>query len=403
MSEQEIKHYYRIPPCPAYDIEGMESWLSDMASQGMFLSKDGFFLGVTSFEKGHRERAAYRLQAAKGSTSMWADNNGDPDDEELELSGELGWEYVAKRGQFYIYKAADGTARELNTDLQVQALAIDELRKRESSSLISCFIWLFIYPLIYFRTAIFTPLIVLGPFTVFLLILFTLLLYVENFLNYRHFKKLRKRLSEGEDLDHRKNWEESKYRYLILRAAKIISIIAVVILLLYAWSRDLTDEDKIPIESYSAEIPFATVADFEPEGEYKAQNFGFGNEIKVMDNSLARDIISYDEIAEVHLPDGSFLDGSYYVDYCETRYEWLAGAVAREYLRMAKLERKVEKELELPELGVDYAAMYVGDMHYHTLIIQSGCKVIKARFFEMSETYDMDWNNWARIIADSIK
>ena len=45
----ETKYRYRIPPCPAYDIPGMESWLEDLAAKGLHLSKDGFFGILTSF------------------------------------------------------------------------------------------------------------------------------------------------------------------------------------------------------------------------------------------------------------------------------------------------------------------------------------------------------------------
>ena len=40
---------WRLPPCPPYDVEGMESWLSDMAAQGWKLEPDDFFFGIASF------------------------------------------------------------------------------------------------------------------------------------------------------------------------------------------------------------------------------------------------------------------------------------------------------------------------------------------------------------------
>ena len=40
---EERKRAYRLAPCPAYDIEGTESWLEDMAEKGLVLSGDGFF------------------------------------------------------------------------------------------------------------------------------------------------------------------------------------------------------------------------------------------------------------------------------------------------------------------------------------------------------------------------
>ena len=93
---KEPKTVHRLIPCPQYDVSGMECWLSDMAKQGYLLQKDGFFAGIVTFEKTTPQTVIYQLQPAEKSTSMWADNNGDPDEEVVELSKEYGWEYVAK-------------------------------------------------------------------------------------------------------------------------------------------------------------------------------------------------------------------------------------------------------------------------------------------------------------------
>ena len=62
---EEPKHVYRLPPCPAYDIEGMESWLSDMAANGLLLSADGFFAGFAIFEKSEPRAVRYRLAPSR--------------------------------------------------------------------------------------------------------------------------------------------------------------------------------------------------------------------------------------------------------------------------------------------------------------------------------------------------
>ena len=47
--EAEPKHVWRLPPCPAYDVEGMESWLTDQEARGLRLSRDGFFAGFAIY------------------------------------------------------------------------------------------------------------------------------------------------------------------------------------------------------------------------------------------------------------------------------------------------------------------------------------------------------------------
>ena len=122
---KEPKLVHRLIPCPQYDVSGMECWLSDMAKQGYHLQKDGFFAGVATFEKSTPQTVIYQLQPSEKSTSMWADNNGDPDEEAVELSKEYGWEYVAKRGEFHVYRTFDPEARAFHTDPEVQALPED--------------------------------------------------------------------------------------------------------------------------------------------------------------------------------------------------------------------------------------------------------------------------------------
>lgn len=55
-----MKYSYRIIPFDAEDVEYMESWLSDMASRGLFY-KDSF-ARVARFKKGGPKRYRYRLE-----------------------------------------------------------------------------------------------------------------------------------------------------------------------------------------------------------------------------------------------------------------------------------------------------------------------------------------------------
>ena len=42
MKQRKIR---RLAPCPAYDVEKIESWLADMAKEGWILEKDGEIFG----------------------------------------------------------------------------------------------------------------------------------------------------------------------------------------------------------------------------------------------------------------------------------------------------------------------------------------------------------------------
>ena len=65
----EPRYAYRLPPCPAYDVEGTESWLSEMAKKGFVLTRDGFFAGFGIFEITEPQPLRYRLEASEKQLS----------------------------------------------------------------------------------------------------------------------------------------------------------------------------------------------------------------------------------------------------------------------------------------------------------------------------------------------
>ena len=131
MAEQktgEPRYTYRLPPCPSYDVEGTESWLSAMAEKGYVLAKDGFLFGFAAFEKAQPQKLRYRLQASQQPIGALSENTLPEDAEDLYAS--FGWRYVCARGQFHIFCTDSPDAPELNTDPRVQAIALDVVRKR---------------------------------------------------------------------------------------------------------------------------------------------------------------------------------------------------------------------------------------------------------------------------------
>ena len=54
---EKPKYVLRLPPCPDYDVEGTECWLTDLAREGLLLKKDGLFAPNTA---GNTLRGAVR-------------------------------------------------------------------------------------------------------------------------------------------------------------------------------------------------------------------------------------------------------------------------------------------------------------------------------------------------------
>ena len=66
----EPKRVNRFPPCPLYDVEGMESWLEDLAKQGLILTKTGLFCGFAEFEKLENNYYLLRLNSCKAVLTL---------------------------------------------------------------------------------------------------------------------------------------------------------------------------------------------------------------------------------------------------------------------------------------------------------------------------------------------
>jgi len=265
MSEN-IRHAYRTCPCPSYDIEGIQTWLEDMAARGLILEADGAFLGVFTFQRSTPQKLIYRLIPVKVPQGIFSSTAEDPDPEEQDFSQACGWEYLVRYGQFYIYRATDPNARPLHTDAAVHDLALGALKKQQRSIFISELIWLLIwfglgrfhYPSM-FRSAIVIGLPYLISLIVFVVwVAATMLAFLLRLGQYQ------KRLRAGDSLDRPKDW---KRRALLTRCGKLLPWICVLVFFC-SWFSALTAADSgIPLTDYSADPPFAVLEDVFPEAE----------------------------------------------------------------------------------------------------------------------------------------
>ncbi len=395
-----VKKTYRIPPCAEYDVEGMESWLTDMAAEGYVLAEDGFFAGVASFEKTCPQKLKYRLDAARKNTSMWADDGGEPDAEAVELSKMYGWKYIAKRGGFYIYCSDDPSARELNTDPQVQAIALDYVRKSQRDHVLTIIMWTLIYPIICIRGTLLVFTINVGTWLMLMALGCVIWGVTGSIVGLVHLNKMKKALIENGRLYSGRSWKDGALRHHVSEICRILLIVFWIIAVLFAFERETSDKDRVSLEDFSGTVPFATIADFAPEGEYELEDWGFSNTVRIWDDWLSPCSVDWNELAHVSLPDGTTLEGGLYVDYNELPFDWMAAWAAGEYW-ISDLNKR-EETLELPELDVDHAVGYT-DGIFPTVILRQDNKVIHAYFYQTSEDYKMDLDQWVTILAESIK
>ncbi len=397
---------YRMQPCPAYDVEGMESWLGEMAGKGLFLVKDGFFAGIAGFEQGEPREARYRLQAAHKSTSMWAENSGEPDSEEVELGEKYGWSYIAKRGGFYIYRTFEDGARELNTDPQVQALALRSVQRRQASAVCTILFWLAAYLLILIRGGLLLAMLSAHTWLFLYGTVLALWFFADALGEWVLLAKMGRRLREEGTLGRHGSRSCRGRIYHVRSILQILLLLVFLGILLHNWSVSASGKDKVRLEDYHGNPPFATILDLAGED---AARYALITVIGKTDFSAVRQWqdwiapcnMEWSEWAQVTFADGRVLEGLLQVNYHELRNAFLAEELAREYHRQDK-RLKGYKEMALSVEDADFAAVYLNQLHIPTVLIQKGNMVVHASFRQMPGGFQLEDGEWMNALAESL-
>lgn len=374
-----VRHRYRLPPCPAYDVEGTESWLQSMAAEGYRLCKGGFFAGLARFEQGEPQAMRYRLQAALTSPSLWAEDGSDPGEEALAFSADCGWEYLGRRGQFYLFASRDPAARELDTDPQVQALALDMVRRRERASLLVSLFWMVLWPCFFLWGSFLRGIIELGTGLFLLGVVLALWSLGSSLAQAVHLRGLRRRLAGGQPPDHHKNWR----RHARWHQASLLCFLALALcwggLFLHRWRG--WDAQTLPLPSYTGSLPVPTLRQLQPDGVFSWDDLGSGNTLRVGSDWLAPTTLSLLETGTVRLEDGRTVGGILDVDYYEARWPWVARELARELQRQdQRTYRRHFARLPAPALPVEQVVAY--QALSPTLILVEGNRVARVTFIQ---------------------
>ena len=401
---REMKTIYRLVPCPQYDLSGMEHWLSDMAQSGWILQKEGITFGVAGFEQCAPKKVRYRLLPAEGSTSMWADNGGEPGDEVIELNKEFGWEYVAKRGEFYIYRTEDMNARELHTDSEIQALAMNAMRKRQRDNIVSAVLTTVLYPWLAVRGKIFLTMIVAGTVPVLLLLLAVLGIGIFSVARAVKLMKLKKCILRGEEPGTGSDWKKGRTRYWVESVLRKALYLIVLVLVIKIGIVMPNSAEYCPITDYTGEVPFRTMETFLSGGrmEYMDMNIGHQNTVREWTDLLAAENYEYDESGTVYYPDGTILSGGLDVTYHETKADWIAKRLVKEYVRKGKKDKDYQL-IEVKVAGTDEVVAYSSLGIFRTVIMRKGNKVMCARFYTAgADSIRLDDSEWAGFLAESL-
>lgn len=405
----ETRYRHRLPPCAPYDIPAMESWLEDMASRGLHIAPDGFFLGFATFEEGAPRKEKFRLEATATQKGLFS-NEYEPDPDVIDLHRQMGWTYRARRDQFHIYSSTDPNAPELNTDPQVQAYSIAALSKFLRKALFDALLMVAIYVVFHFGDMIVSTAVNIGSWWVALLAGLLLCDLIRKLRAIATLSRYKKQLENGEPLPHRADYRRGwKYHVPgILRKALWVLLLIVFLTKAGSW---ITEENYVPLDGQT--FPFATLQDLYPNATIERQQGLLESEVLRWSDPLAPENYDFTEWAQVTI-DGKTSDYYLTVEYHELRFEWTARLLARELLSqsganvvdqtLTKLfgdEPTTAAELILPD--ADYAATFYLNRDEPTLILQHNNTVLRIHLDHLGGRHEFTMEELAQAFLSHLR
>lgn len=226
-----------------YRIGRNESWFSDMARQGLHLKKFGRVFA--KFEKGEPRNMKYRIDILKRF----------PDQEQLFVYQDSGWDFVASTGNFYIFSSPESrNAKEIHTDPIEQSYTLEYLQQKMKKSVIAvaaCMLLFFgMMYFVIFHDA--TPVLSLVKGhriqQIILVILESYVFYI-ILRNYFAIRTLKQSLSQGVPLNHREDWKQPRrYHIIVTIVIYVIALLTIIqpIMLIATQKAYTLPEDSVP-------------------------------------------------------------------------------------------------------------------------------------------------------------
>lgn len=401
VEKKDTKSVHRIIPCPDYDVTGVECWLSYMAEQGYILRDGGVFRGIAAFDRCEPEKVRYRLQPAQKGFMIY-DNDG-PSDDEVELNGAFGWKYVAKYGVFHIYRADDIDAREMDTDPEVQAMAMNSLHRSQRFNIIWMSIWIIVYLALVFTSQPFLSMVNRGSLISISLVLCVVIFIVTDLVKAVSLYRLRKKILDGEDLGSGTNWKKGARIYTVKVVIGVIAYVAMTVLGCMFILSDGTDRNQMSISEYQGEVPFRTITDLALCDDIeKVDNVDDDeNTISEWSDILWPENYKIYEYGDIVYTDGNTYYGGLVITYHEAKNEWLADKLYQAYMQRAKHQPDYEK-IDVKIAGLDDVDAYWDGSE--SVIMRKDEKLIVASFYMSGgNRRDDDLSEWAGCIAESLE
>lgn len=205
------------------DLDRNESWFSDMAEKGLFV--DHFTRWSVWFKRGRPQKTRYRMDILSRALT----------EDELALYDSSGWHFAALHTEegfrkdicYYVFQTDENAGvPELHTDPVEQAKSLKRLHGKFRRDvfltlvLLAVVVWDVTNPR---RPELMFELLVTGeqPIRIYW-VLFGLLEMVNSLRSWLNIRRLRRRLTGGEPLDHHADYRKAHRQYVVISGLKLM-------------------------------------------------------------------------------------------------------------------------------------------------------------------------------------
>lgn len=378
----------RLPPCDILDIERTESWLGDMAGMGLHLKETGNW--SFEFKRGEPKEVRYRLEPI-------SKDEFDQKMALLELCDASGWEYVTEQSGFWIFRAEEPNAPEMNTEPALYAVAVKRLLWRKIGGWLAALaavcwmMWLF-------SRDLFRSLITFGPLPLIIMGLICVWFIAATAVQVVRLIQQARKLKKHVPLDHKKPWKRESLFYRF----GYICYIVLYLMMFLTWGDKLAEavSASASLAEYEGDPPFVTMEDLIPGSEVTWKSQYHYNEYTEYSSVCSPVNLEWWEYGEIETPGGDTYSGAMCVFYHETAAEWIAKGMVEQYIREFKEHGHTILD-EYSTENAEYVLQYISSGRV-TVLIRQGNTVINAWCDIENENEEGLFDTWLALTFEKL-
>ena len=257
----------KMRPFDIWQIGETESWLTDMAAQGLHFQKMGFLF--TKFEKGVPKQMHYRIKVTSKKEIRY---------KLIDFYEENGWDYAGSFQYFHVFSSPIArNASEIGKCLEEDLNTFNMLNTKYQMAIISLIIYVIIL------VAFFLQLLIKGLLTYnFVLggaLYISMILFVYACLSYqilqsiKALKQLRMHLLVGKPINHHAPWKTAMRKQNLFISFVLILWVFLIVVPFY----ELSSYEKKTLPTEQLNLPIVRLMDIEQnEKMIREENFSDG-------------------------------------------------------------------------------------------------------------------------------